>query len=87
MALRPRWTGRVYAHPPALVRLRGTASVAGPTFMPAGCTGLRKAEDGEKVGVLYNAHERESPAGASTVRTLVVAQTETCPGTGIDLGS
>lgn len=72
MALRPWWMGRVYAHPPALVRLRGTASV-GPTFMPAGCTGLRKAEDGEKVGVLSNGHERETPACAPTMRTLGMA--------------
>lgn len=54
--------------------------------MPAGYTGLRK-EDWEKVGILYNGHERETPAGASTMRTLMVTQTETCPGTGFDLGS
>lgn len=48
---------------------------------------MRKAEDWEKVGVLYKEHERERLGDDSPTRTMIVAQTETRTGTGIDLGS
>lgn len=83
MALRPWWLGRVYAHPPSLMILRD-AACGRPHLYACWVHGLRK-EDWE-VGVLYHGHGRETPAGASTMRTLLVTQTETCPGTGLDLG-
>ena len=59
-----------------------------PPLMSAGHTGgLRNAGVWEKVGVLYNGHGREIPGDASTLKTLMVTQTETCPGTTIMLGS
>lgn len=43
--------------------------------MPVGYTGLRKAKGWEKIGVLYNEHEREIPGDASTRRNLMVRVT------------
>ena len=59
-----------------------------PPLTSAGHTGeLRNAEVWERVGVLYNGHGRELPGDASTLKTLMVTQTETCPGTSLVLGS
>lgn len=53
----------------------------GPPLMSVGYAGPRKAEGWEVVSVLYDGRERETPGDASTTRTLLVTETETCPGT------
>ena len=59
-----------------------------PPLSSAGHTGgLRNAEVWEKVGVLYNGHGKEIPGDASTLKTLMVTQTETSLGATIILGS
>lgn len=62
MAFRPWWMGRVNAHPPTLVMMRGMASVTGATvtlLISVVYTGLRKAEAGRRlVSFLMDRKER-----------------------------